>query len=219
MAKKDVTLQFFKAMKFFDVRIREFGVGYALELKSNEGLWQIQLLEPKERYKTSPRFAKSEQKKFSSKIQMYLALRGGKINALETTQKSIALNELQDSKSVILGSNNIPKAKMKRSFLIRSFGRFAFASADSIASTKFVELIPCEPGKIPLKVNQFVVIYDNPMSTICLGKSNRYSIDIAESNLLYIACKDEFDRVFVLTGDKFRKLNMIKKDFYFKCII
>ena len=208
MAKKDVTLQFFKAMKFFDVRIREFGGGWALELKSNEGLWQIQLLEPKERYKSSPRIAKSEQKKFLSKIQSYLAMRGVKINALETSQKSIALNELEDSKSVILGSNNIPKSKMKRSFLIRSFGRFAMASADSIAVTKFVELIPCEPGKIPLKVSQFVVVYDNPMSTISLGKLNRYSLDVVESNILYIACKDEFDRVFILTGDKFRKLNI-----------
>jgi hypothetical protein len=208
MAKKDVTLQFFKAMKFFDVRIREFGGSYVLELKSNEGLWQIQLLEPKERYKSSPKKAKSEQKKFTSKIQTYLAKRGGKINALESNQKSIALNELEDSKSVILGSNNIPKSKMKRSFLIRSFGRFAFASADTIAANKFVELIPCEPGKIPLKVKQFVVVYDNPMSSICLAKLDRYSLDIVESNILYIACKDEFDRVFVLTGDKFRKLNI-----------
>jgi hypothetical protein len=97
---------------------------------------------------------------------------------------------------------------MKRSFLIRSFGSFAFASADSIAATKFVELLPCEPGKIPLKVNQFIVVYDNPMSTICMGKLNRYSLDIAENNILYIACKDEFERVFILTGDKFRKLNI-----------
>jgi len=208
MAKKDVTLQFFKAMKFFDVRIREFGGSYVLELKSNEGLWQIQLQEPKERYKSSPRIAKREQKKFVSKIQGYLAARGGKINALETSQKSIALNELEESKSSILRSDNIPKSKMKRSFLIRSFGRFAFASADSIAATKFVELLPCEPGKIPLKVNQFIVVYDNPMSTIYFGKLNRYSLDIAENNILYIACKDEFERVFILTGDKFRKLNI-----------
>ena len=208
MAKKDVTLQFFKAMKFFDVRIREFGGSYVLELKSNEGLWQIQLLEPKERYKSAPRVARNEQKKFLSKIQTYFANRGVKTNALQTTQKAIALNELSESKSSILRSDNIPKSKMKRSFLIRSFGRFAFASADSIAATKFVELLPCEPGKIPLKVNQFVVVYDNPMSTICLGKLNRYSLDIAENNILYIACKDEFDRIFILTGDKFRKLNI-----------
>ncbi len=208
MAKKDVTLQFFKAMKFFDVRIREFGGSYVLELKSNEGLWQIQLLEPKERYKSSPRLARNEQKKFINKIQTYLAHRGGKINALETSQKAIALNELTESKSSILGSDNIPKSKMKQSFLIRSFGRFTFASADSIAATKFVELIPCESGKIPLKVNQFVVVYDNPMSTICMGKLNRYSLDIIENNILYIACKDEFERVFILTGDKFRKLNI-----------
>ena len=139
---------------------------------------------------------------------MYLAIRNGKINALETSQKSIALNELKESKSNILRSDNMPKSKMKRSFLIRSFGRFAFASADSIAATKFVELIPCEPGKIPLKVSQFVVVYDNPMSTICRGKLNRYSLDIIENNILYIACKDEFERVFILTGDKFRKLNI-----------
>jgi hypothetical protein len=208
MTKKDVTLQFFKAMKFFDVRIRTFGGSYVLELKSNEGLWQIQLLEPKERYKSNPRKAKSEQNKFMGKIQYYLAFRGGKIKELENSQNLIALNELTASKSSILGSNNIPKSKMKRSFLIRSFGRFAFASADSIAVTKFVELLPCEPGKIPLKVNQFVVVYDNPMSAICLGKLNRYSLDIVESNVLYIACKDEFDRVFILTGDKFRKLNI-----------
>ncbi len=208
MAKKDVTLQFFKAMKFFDVRIREFGGSYVLELKSNEGLWQIQLLEPKERFKSSPKKAKSEQKKFINKIQAYLMLRGLKSTALENAQKAIALKEFTESKSSILGSDNIPKSKMKRSYLIRSFGRFAFASADSIAATKFVELIPCEPGKIPLKVNQFVVVYDNPMSTICIGKSNRYSLDVVESNILYIACKDEFERVFILTGDKFRKLNI-----------
>lgn len=208
MAKKDVTLQFFKAMKFFDVRIREFGGSYVLELKSNEGLWQIQLLEPKERYKSAPRVAKSEQKKFISKIQSYLTIRRSKSTALESFQKAIALNELTESKSSILGTNNISKSKMKRSFLIRTFGRFAFASADTIAATKFVELIPCEPGKIPLKVNQFVVVYDNPMSTICMGKLNRYSIDIVENNILYIACKDEFERIFILTGDKFRKLNI-----------
>ena len=46
------------------------------------------------------------------------------------------------------------------------------------------------------------------MSTICMGKLNRYSLDIAENNILYIACKDEFESVFILTGDKFRKLNI-----------
>lgn len=208
MSKKDINAQFFKAMKFNDVRIIEFGGGYAIELKSNQGIWQIQLLEPKERYKAVPRKAKSEQKKFISKIQSYMNIRNVKSKTLDNVQQLYAFNEKAEVQSTLFGSSNLNKSKMKRSFLIRNFGRFAFASPDSIVTTKFIEIFPCEPGKIPLKVKQFVIVYDNPMSSFVLAKQERYGIDLNEPNLLYLACKDEFDRVYILTGENFRKLNI-----------
>ena len=91
-SKKDVNLLFFKTMKFYDVRIRQFGGHWVLELKSNEGLWQIQLLEPKERFKNNSSKAKSAQKKFLKRIEEYNNIRNQKLQALLNFQTILPLH-------------------------------------------------------------------------------------------------------------------------------
>jgi hypothetical protein len=71
-----------------------------------------------------------------------------------------------------------------------------------------LEIIPCEPGKIPLKVSQFEVVYANSLSGFTLGKQDRYSLNLNVTDLLYLICKDDFGRVYYLNGQEFRKLGL-----------
>ena len=207
-AKKDVNLLFFKTMKFYDIRIRQYGGHWVLELKSNEGLWQIQLLEPKDRFKSNPSKAKSEQKKFLKRIEEYNNIRNLKLQALVNFQNKTLQNEIQGTIDMVFGGENVPKNKSKNNFLIRSAGRFAYAAPDSFMQFMNLEIIPCEPGKIPLKVSQFEVIYANSLSGFTLEKQDRYSLNLNVTDLLYLLCKDEFGRIYYLNGDKFRKLGI-----------
>lgn len=207
-SKKDVNLLFFKTMKFYDIRIRQFGGHWVLELKSNEGLWQIQLLEPKERFKNNPSKAKSAQKKFLKRLETYNTIRNQKLQALVDFQNKTLKSEVQGTIDLVFGSDNEPKNKAKYNFLIRSSGRFAYARPDSFVQYMNLEIIPCEPGKIPLKVSQFEVVYANALSGFTIGKQDRYSLNLNVTDLLYVLCKDDFGRIYFLTGDKFRKFGI-----------
>jgi hypothetical protein len=207
-SKKDVNLLFFKTMKFYDVRIRQFGGHWVLELKSNEGLWQIQILEPKERFKNNSSKAKSAQKKFLKRIEEYNNIRNQKLQALLNFQNKTLQNEIQGTIDMVFGGENVPKNKSKNNFLIRSTGRFAYAAPDSFMQFMNLEIIPCEPGKIPLKVSQFEVVYANSLSGFTLGKQDRYSLNLNVTDLLYLICKDDFGRVYYLNGQEFRKLGL-----------
>ena len=205
-SKKDVNLLFFKTMKFYDVRIRQFGGHWVLELKSNEGLWQIQLLEPKDRFKNNSSKAKSAQKKFLKRIEEYNNIRNQKLQALLNFQNKTLQNEIQGTIDMVFGAVNVPKNKSKNNFSIRSTGRFAYAAPDSFIQFMNLEIIPCEPGKIPLKVSQFEVVYANSLSGFTLGKQDRYSLNLNVTDLLYLICKDDFGRIYYLNGQEFRKL-------------
>ena len=205
-SKKDVNLLFFKTMKFYDVRIRQFGGHWVLELKSNEGLWQIQLLEPKDRFKNNSSKAKSAQKKFLKRFEEYNNIRNQKLQALLNFQNKTLQNEIQGTIDMVFGAVNVPKNKSKNNFSIRSTGRFAYAAPDSFMQFMNLEIIPCEPGKIPLKVSQFEVVYANSLSGFTLGKQDRYSLNLNVTDLLYLICKDDFGRIYYLNGQEFRKL-------------
>ncbi len=209
-SKKDVNLLFFKAMKFHDIRIREFGGHWVLELKNTEGIWQIQLFEPKDRYKEYPSKAKSEQGKFLKRMALYQKLRNQKNQALNNIQNLVFNKEIENTMDKVYGSANPGKNKMKSAFLMRSTGRFAWAKTDSMVDVSELQVIPCEPGKIPLKMLQFQIVGNKFLSSITFPTQERYAIPMDLNEIQYLVCKDVLGRVYVLTGEKFRKLNIEK---------
>lgn len=209
-SKKDVNLMFFKAMKFQDIRIREYGGHWVLELKNTEGIWQIQLYEPKDRYRSQPSKAKSEQQKFLKKIATYQKLRQEKNKSVYQLQLNQLQIEEDQTVEKVFGSNPAGKGKMKSNFLIRSTGRFAWAKPDSLIDVSELQIIPCEPGKIPLKVIQFQIVGQLGQLSLVYPKQERYSIPMDLNLVQYLVAKDESGRVFVVSGDKFRKLGIEK---------
>ena len=214
-SKKDVNLMFFKAMKFQDIRIREYGGHWVLELKNTEGIWKIQLLEPKDRFREQPAKAKSEQQKFLKKIAAYQKLRQDKNKSLYQLQQNQLNNEIEETVEKVFGGNPVGKSKIKSNFLIRSAGRFAWAKPDSIVDVSELQIIPCEPGKIPLKMIQFQIIGQQGQFSLVYPKQERYSIPMDLNLIQYLVAKDEMGRVYVITGDKFRKLGIEKNTLTF----
>ncbi len=214
-SKKDVSLMFFKAYKFHDIRFREYGGHWVLELKSNEGIWQIQILEPKERYKNTPSKAKSEQMKFLKRMMQYQQLRNQKNQSLFQYQNQQINLEIQQTVDKIFGSTAVGKSKQKGVFLIRNTGRFSWAKIDSFQDNSQLQIIPCEPGKIPLKVSQFQVVGNQGLSSLVFPAMERFSIPIDIQQVQYLVCKDVFGKNYVLSGDKFRKLGIEKNTLTF----
>ena len=209
-SNKDVNLLFFKAYKFHDIRFREFGGHWVLELKSNEGIWQIQLLEPKDRYKSTPSKAKSEQLKFLKKMLQYQQLRNQKNQRLYLHQNQKSTLEIQQTVDKIFGPTSVGKNKQKGVFLLRSTGRFAWANPDSLNDNSQLQIIPCEMGKIPLKVSHFQIIGNQGLTSLVFLPQERYSIPLDLQFVQYLVCKDVMGKTYVLTGEKFRKLAIEK---------
>ena len=100
-------------------------------------------------------------------------------------------------------------------FLIRSTGRFAWAFPDTLMNPVHLEIIPSEIGNIPIKTKQLVAVYEKPNSVQCIqpvvsGPNDiRFVCNLDLKGLAYLACTDDQNRLFLLTGEQLKKLSIV----------
>jgi hypothetical protein len=216
--RKEVMDNFFRLHKFWDVEIYQTGSQVNLMLRSSEGLWQIELLQPKNRWASNPKKASREQVRFEKIIRQVMALRAQKNHAFDVYQAQLWQKEFAQTSAVALETAGLPKGMVRNSFKIRSMGRFAWASPQVLDTTMLLNVVVADQGMASIDVAQFVVGFKKPdgvqVFQVPLGnavqalQTREFALNLDPSRVAFFAAKDTDGRFYSLTGDAFRKLEI-----------
>lgn len=216
--RKEVMDNFFRLHKFWDVEIYQTGNQVNLMLRSAEGLWQIELLQPKNRWASNPKKASREQVKFEKLIRQVIALKAQKNHAFEVYQAQLWQKEYARTATLALESAGLPKGAVRNSFKIRSMGRFAWASPQASDSVLSVNVVISDQGQAPIDVAQWVMGLKKPdcvqvftvesQGGIGSLQTREFALMFDPARVAFFAAKDTEGRIYSLSGDAFRKLEV-----------
>ena len=216
--KKAVMDEFFRLHKFWDIDFYQSGSQVMLMLRSAEGLWQIELLQPKTRWASNPKKASREQVKFEKLIRQVMALKAQKNHAFDVYQQQLWQKEYQQTSSLALETAGLPKGMVRSDFKIRSLGRFAWASPQAPDSVVNINVVIADQGQAPIDVSQWVMGLKKPdcvsVFTVDLGanlgsqQTREFALHIDPARVSFFAAKDTEGRIYTLSGDAFRKLEI-----------
>lgn len=216
--KKAVMDEFFRLHKFWDVDFYQSGNQVAILLRSAEGLWQIELLQPKTRWASNPKKASREQVKFEKLIRQVIALKAQKNHAFDVFQNQQWQQEYQRTSLVALETAGLPKGMVRNDFKIRSLGRFAWASPHAPDSVLSLNVVVADQGQAPIDVAQWVMGLKKPdcvqVFTVApqLGmgaqQTREFPLLFDPTRVSFFAAKDTEGRIYTLSGDAFRKLEI-----------
>lgn len=216
--RKEVMDNFFRLHKFWDVEIYQTGNQVNLMLRSAEGLWQIELLQPKNRWASNPKKASREQVKFEKLIRQVIALKAQKNHAFEVYQAQLWQKEYARTATLALESAGLPKGVVRNSFKIRSMGRFAWASPQASDSVLSVNVVISDQGQAPIDVAQWVMGLKKPdcvqvftvesQGGIGSLQTREFALMFDPARVAFFAAKDTEGRIYSLSGDAFRKLEV-----------
>lgn len=216
--KKEVMDLFFRAHKFWDFSIYQSGNQVTISLRCAEGLYQIELLQPKTRWADQPKKASREQVKFEKVIRQVLTFYMQKDHAFQVYQGQQFQKAYQQTAALALETGALPKGVVRNSFKIRSLGRFAWASPISADSVMTLNVVVADQGQAPIDVSQFVVGFKKPEAvqvyTVPLGsitpvmQTREFSLQLDPAKVSFFAAKDTEGKFYALSGDAFRKLEM-----------
>lgn len=216
--RKEVMDNFFRLHKFWDVEIYQTGSQVNLMLRSAEGLWQIELLQPKNRWASNPKKASREQVKFEKLIRQVMALKAQKNHAFDVYQAQLWQKEYAQTSALALESAGLPKGMVRNSFKIRSLGRFAWASPQAADSVLNVNVVISDQGQAPIDVAQWVMGLKKPdcvqvftvesQGGIGSLQTREFALMLDPTRVAFFAAKDMEGRIYSLSGDAFRKLEV-----------
>lgn len=216
--RKAVMDEFFRLHKFWDIDFYQSGNQVNVLLRSAEGLWQIELLQPKTRWASNPKKASREQVKFEKLIRQVIALKAQKNHAFDVFQGQQWQKEYQRTSAVALETAGLPKGMVRNDFKIRSLGRFAWASPQAPDSVLSINVVIADQGQAPIDVSQWVMGLKKPdcvqVFTVDqqqgLGslQTREFSLLLDPARVAFFAAKDTEGRIYSLSGDAFRKLEI-----------
>jgi len=207
-ASRNAINGFFKSKKIVDVRFVNTATSVTMELKTTDGIWEIDLLTPNNRYQTSPKKQAKEDAKFQQLLNKYHTLRNQKAFALEEVENAKQKQEIGTALGSILGSDRLKNAQSRGGYKIRSFGQFCYAKPVAMPAANQYELVLCKGGKIPLETHTMLVLTQSPQSALQITGKDRFPLEIDPKKIQAIATKDQLGDVYVISGDAFRKLNI-----------
>ena len=211
---KEVMDNFFRMHKFWDIDFVQKGLRYFLLLRSSEGLWEIELLQPKTRYLSDVKIAKREQIRFEKLLRQVISIHNQKNHAFEVYQLSQTNKLLTETYSAVLETSFPPKGLVRNAFKIRSLGRFAWAKpmpSDSILS---LNIVIADQGLAPIDIAQLLVGFRKPdaiqvLQPIASQQKNReFSVLLDPARVLFFAARHSDGTVYCLGGDAFRKMEI-----------
>jgi len=216
--KKEVMDLFFRVHKFWDFSLYQSGNQVSILLRCAEGLYQIELLQPKNRWADNPKKASREQVKFEKIIRQVLALHLQKDHAFQVYQGQQFQKQYQQTAVLALETGALPKGVVRNSFKIRSLGRFAWASPTPADSVLSLNVVVADQGQATIDVSQFVVGYRKPdavqvfdvpvWTTTSAANTREFSLQLDPARVAFFAAKDTEGRFYALSGDAFRKLEI-----------
>jgi hypothetical protein len=216
--KKAVMDEFFRLHKFWDVDFYQSGSQFVVMLRSAEGLWQIELLQPRVRWASNPKKASREQVKFEKLMRQAMSLRAQKSHAFDVYQDQQWQKEYMKTSTLALDVAGLPKGMVRGDFKIRSLGRFAWASPQSTDSVISINVVIADQGQAPIDVSQWVLglrkpdavqVFQVSKQGMAAGMQTReFALSLDPARVTFFAAKDTEGRIYTLSGDAFRKLEI-----------
>lgn len=160
--KKDV-LKMISKKRWLDLRLVESQGFYALELKTQNGFFEIQLSHPLERFKASSDKGERANRKIRRAINDYFD---------ERNMKALAMSIFENQKTSFIERsqyatlfNRIHSNKEEvKSFKIRSLGKFLVGSVNPCKIDLRAEVILSDYGKVPLNPERVWIYFKNGSS-------------------------------------------------------
>ena len=199
MDRKSFSKIFISKQRYNDTRIEQVGVDYYLDLKLEDGYWHLKLAQP------NSFEGGVSQSKFAKAFKKYNLCRAKRLDEWQSAmlnQEEKITSEAQNKLFRNKGTDRVGE------FRIRSTGAFAFAHPVSNSDTFSVIILPTDKGGIPINSRRFIIANSVPFSYQVFDAKSTYSVDLNNENLLYIACQDDKDQVYVITGREFNALGV-----------
>jgi hypothetical protein len=147
-----------------------------------------------------------------------MALKAQKNHAFDVFQGQQWQKEYQRTSAVALETAGLPKGMVRNDFKIRSLGRFAWASPQAPDSVLSINVVIADQGQAPIDVSQWVMGLKKPdcvqVFTVDqqqgLGslQTREFSLLLDPARVAFFAAKDTEGRIYSLSGDAFRKLEI-----------
>ena len=220
-ASRKYVVDFFKSQRIVDVRIKKYGDHPQLEFKTDQWILELSCMGYKNLsvYGVTSSEQLALQKKWDQKFVQYQNRRNLKNLYWLNWRNNQENLGMQKTAETVFGTTK-PLAGYKRgSMKVRSMGEFVMAKPSAMNPTHYLEIVFCDAGKIPLKCTDVLVVLDQPQSALKLENPNknatsatdapRYKLNINPKQISTILVKTQQGQVFYMTGDAFRKLNLM----------
>ena len=215
MERKLVMQDFFRVQKFWDYFFFKSGDRWFLQLRGTDGLWQIELLQPKNRYKSNPRLAKLEQMKFDKLMSKVVMIQTQRHRTSDLYMQNEWKASVNQSSSAALDVAAPPKGMVRNAFRVRSLGRFAFAQPVTLDSGLQLTMVMANAGKAPLDVQRCAIVFKDPQRIVWFQASNQYNLSVNPAKVSAIIVEDKEGQIYGINGDEFRKLEELKNNLLF----
>jgi len=160
--KKEITKMLSKK-RWLDFRLVESSGFYALELKTQNGFYEIQLSHPLERYKVLSDKGEKMNRKLRSAINKYFDERNMKDLAMLMFEKQKS-SQIERSQYATIFDRMHSNKDVVKSFKIRSLGEFAVGVVTPCDLELNTEIILSDYGKVPLNPNRVWIYFKNGSS-------------------------------------------------------
>lgn len=160
--KKDV-LKMISKKRWLDLRLVESQGFYALELKTQNGFFEIQLSHPLERFKALSDRGEKANRKIRRAINDYFDERNMKALAMSILEKQ-KTSFIELSQYATLFNRMHSNKEVVKSFKIRSLGKFLVGSVKPCKIDLRAEVILSDYGKVPLNPERVWIYFKNASS-------------------------------------------------------
>ena len=162
LKKKEITKMLSKK-RWLDFRLVESSGFYALELKTQNGFYEIQLSHPLERYEVLSDKGEKMNRKIRRAINEYFDERNMKALAMFLYEKQKS-SQIEISQYATLFERMHSNKEVVKSFKIRSLGEFAIGVVTPCDLELNAEIILSDYGKVPLNPNRVWIYFKNGSS-------------------------------------------------------
>lgn len=212
MSPRLFSQQFISGKNYSDVRFVKEGGSYFLQLKTDEGYWNIKLLQPSQKLSLKGKKAKLAQAEFLRRMNKYFTERTQKNTRLIQYYNNYSSTNILNSKRQLLLGSVKPKGMVVREFKVRSTGAFTMASAHLISDSFAIKALITDKGGIPINTKRIAMVHINPtvINWYEVTKSDEFTLlKINPKRFGYLLSVDDKGVVYYINLEQFKLLSLI----------
>ncbi|MCC7296745.1 MAG: hypothetical protein IT244_00315 [Bacteroidia bacterium] len=204
MNPRDFSAFFIRGAVYCDIRILQIGTSFVMDLRTETGIWRLNIQTPNDKFKKGSAKAKTAMNEFMRRFNKYTSIRNARERSFEQYLSTTHTNNAVAARNALFFKAANGKNIAAQEFKIRSMGTYAWASPKLLPDTFQVVVKFTDAGGIPLDVKRAWVAHNSPFGYRSFANIENYNIVIDPQKLSYIACVDFKDQLYVISGADFR---------------